>query len=179
MNTPENPVSIEEEILAARARALARTPEEPSAGGILEVVEFLLDQERYGVETRHVHSVAPLNNLTLLPCTPAFVAGIVNLRGHIVPVIDLKKFFHLDAPGISDHHQIVRIQGRGLDFAILADFIVGVRTVRSDLLEPKLPTLAGIQADSIQGITPDRMIVLDADRILSDPRIIVDDKWDE
>ena len=81
-----------ERILRERALALAAEPgETQTLAQSIEVVEFLLAHERYAVESAYVREVYPLENLTPLPCTPAFVLGIVNLRGEIVSVIDLRK----------------------------------------------------------------------------------------
>ncbi len=94
-STPDN-----REILRARARVLARPPQSiPAAETSLEVVEFRLAQECYALETRFVNVVYPLKDLTPLPCTQPFVLGIVNVRGRITPVIDVKKFFDLQIWG--------------------------------------------------------------------------------
>jgi len=78
-------------ILKARADALARMSDDEGsrAQDTLEVVAFLLGQEKYGVETHYVREVCPMNELTLLPGAPSFVLGIVNLRGRVLSVIDI------------------------------------------------------------------------------------------
>jgi purine-binding chemotaxis protein CheW len=162
------------EILRARARALARPPESPpAADASLELLEFRLARECYGLETRHVHEVYPLKDLTPLPCVPPFVLGIVNVRGRVTPVIDIKKFFDLPDKGLTDLHRIILVRGNDLEFGLLADVIVGVRTIPVGSLQPSLPTLTGIRADYLKGVTAERLVVLDLDRILADPKIIV------
>ena len=162
------------QILRARAQALARPPEhEPAAETLLQVLEFRLAQERYAVETQHVHEVVPLKDMTPLPCTPPFVLGIVNVRGRITPVFDIKKFFDLPDKGLTDLHRIIVVHGNDLELGLLADVIVGVRTIPLDSLQPSLPTLTGIRADYLKGVTADRLVVLDLERILADPKIIV------
>jgi purine-binding chemotaxis protein CheW len=163
-----------ERILRARARALARTPPRASAAGaMLELLEFRLASERYAVESRLVQEVHPLRDLTPLPCTPPFVLGIVNVRGRILPVLDLKKFFDLPERGLTDLHRIILVRGNDLELGLLADVIVGVRNVAADSLQPSLPTLTGIRADFLKGVSDERLVVLDLDRILLDPKIIV------
>lgn len=163
-----------ERILRARARALARTPPRATAAGaMLEVLEFRLASERYAVESRLVQEVHPLRDLTPLPCTPPFVLGIVNVRGRILPVLDLKKFFDLPERGLTDLHRIILVHGNNLELGLLADVIVGVRNVRADSLLPSLPTLTGIRADFLKGVSDERLVVLDLDRILRDPKIVV------
>ena len=103
------------QILRARAQVLARIPERaPVAGASLEVLEFRLAKERYALENRWVQEVCPLKELTPLPCTPPFVLGIVNVRGRILPVLDLKKLFDLPEQGLTDLHRIVLVRGFGL-----------------------------------------------------------------
>jgi purine-binding chemotaxis protein CheW len=163
-----------DQILRMRARALARTPPRVlAAGAMLELLEFRLASERYAVESRFVQEVHPLRDLTPLPCTPPFVLGIVNVRGRILPVLDLKKFFDLPERGLTDLHRIIFVRGNDLELGLLADVIVGVRSVEADSLQPSLPTLTGIRADFLKGITDERLVVLDLDRILLDPKIIV------
>lgn len=167
------------QILRARAQALARPPEHAPLGQtLLELLEFRLAQESYAVETRYVREVYPLKNLTPLPCVPAFVAGIVNVRGHITPVIDIKKFFDLPDEGLTDLHRIILVRGNDIEFGLLADVIVGVRTVPVESLQPSLPTLTGIRADYLKGVTAERLVVLDLKRIFADPKIIVQEEVD-
>jgi purine-binding chemotaxis protein CheW len=162
------------QILRARARALARPPEQaPAADTLLELLEFRLAQERCAVEIRHVREVVPLQDLTPVPCTPPFVLGVVNLRGRILPVLDLKKIFELPEQGLTDLNWIVVVRGDDLEFGLLAEAIVGVRAVPVETLQPSLTTLTGIRSDYLKGVTAERLVVLDLARILADPKIVV------
>jgi purine-binding chemotaxis protein CheW len=166
-------------ILRARARALARAPSSaPAPSSMLELLEFRLASERYALETRHVQDVHPLRDLTPLPCTPPFVLGIVNLRGRILPVLDIKKFFDLPEQGLTDLHRIILVRGNDLELGLLADVIVGVRSIAADSLQASPPTFTGIRADYLKGIGAERLVVLDLDRILADPKIIVHEEVD-
>jgi purine-binding chemotaxis protein CheW len=162
------------QILRARAQALARPAERAAvAAASLELLEFRLANECYALETRYVREVCPLKNLTPLPCTPPFVLGIVNVRGRILPVLDLKKFFDLPEQGLTDLHRIILVRGNDLELGLLADVIVGVRTIPVDSLQASLPTLTGIRSEYLKGVTAERLVVLDLARILADPKIIV------
>jgi purine-binding chemotaxis protein CheW len=163
-----------QQIMRARARVLARIPERaPAQGSMLELLEFRLAQERYAIETRFVQEVHPLSELTPLPGTPSFMLGIVNLRGRILPVYDLKRFFDLPERGITDLHRVIFVQGHDLELGLLADVVVGVRSLAADQLQPSLPTLTGVRADYLKGVTDERLVVLDLDRVLSDPKILI------
>jgi purine-binding chemotaxis protein CheW len=161
-------------VLKARAEALARGKSEGSnTRQLLEVVSFLFGQEKYGVETRYVREVLPMNDLTPLPGTPPFVLGIVNVRGQVVSVIDLRRLFDLPLSGVSDMDRIIVLSHDGMEFAVMGNAILGVTQVPVDELQPALPTLTGLRGEYLKGVTKDRMAVLDGARLLSDERIIV------
>ena len=164
-------------ILKARAQALGQKAEAMGAiGERIEVVEFILAQEHYAIESRHVRDVYPLEQLTPVPCTPAFVLGIVNLHGEILSVIDIKKFFDLPARGLTDLNKVIVLEAGSMRFGILADAIVGVHAIPVADIQPSLPTLTGIREDYLKGVTSTRMVVLDADKLLADKEIVVQEQ---
>jgi len=163
-------------VLKARARALAREPEQERAADALELVEFLLAHETYGVESRYVREVYPLENLTRLPCTPSFVLGIVNLRGEILSVVDIRKFFDLPEKGLTDLNKVIVLHSESMRFGILADAILGVRRVPLSEVQPSLPTLTGIREKYLKGVTRERTVLLDAEKLLADEKIIVEEQ---
>ena len=83
---------------------------EVDARNLIEVVEFELAGERYGLALTSVRTVSVLKDITPVPCTPAFVVGVINLRGEIHTIIDLKKFFDLPA---GEEPDMVAIQKTG------------------------------------------------------------------
>ncbi len=167
------------EILRSRARELgARPTEEAEAAGCIEIVEFMLASERYGVESALVREVYPLKDLAAVPCTPAFVLGIINVRGQIVSVVDLKKFFDLTERGITESNRVIIVSEGDMEFGILADGIVGVRSVPVREVQSSVPTMTGIRAEYLKGITGDRTVILDAESILTDENIVVNETVD-
>jgi purine-binding chemotaxis protein CheW len=164
-------------ILKARALALAQEPVSAEAADVcIEVVEFILAYERYAVETRYVREVYPLENLTPLPCTPGFVLGIVNVRGEILSVLDLKKFFELPEKGLTDLNKVIVLQSGNMLFGILADVIAGVRHIPLTDIQPSLPTLTGVREEYLKGVTAERIVVLDAEKLLTDEGIVVQEQ---
>lgn len=139
----------------------------------IDVVEFLLAHERYGIECSCVREVYPLEFLTSVPCTPAFVLGIVNLRGEIVSVIDVRKFFDLPQTGLPDLSKILVLDTGSMVFGVLADAILGVRHIPLADIQPSLPTLTGIRDKYLKGITAERTVILDAERLLADESLVV------
>ena len=166
-------------ILKARARALAREPaKEQAEDDYIEVVEFVLAYEQYAVETRHVREIHPLEHLTPLPCTPAFVLGIVNVRGEILSVIDLRKFFDLPEKGLTDLNKVIVLESENMLFGVLADAVIGARRVRVADIQPSLPTLTGVREAYLMGVTAERTVILDAEKLLADETIVVQEQVD-
>jgi len=164
-------------VLQDRARVLARPPlQEADLKSKLDLLEFRLAEERYAVEISYVEEVCPFKELTPLPFTPPFIRGIVNIRGRILPVFDLKKFFGLPEKGVTDLHRIILVRGHDIELGLLADVVVGMRSIPGETLQPSLPTLAGIGSDYLKGVNEERLIVLDMARIFGDPKIIVDEE---
>jgi purine-binding chemotaxis protein CheW len=164
-------------VLEERARALAReSARAESDDEWIEVVEFTLAHERYAIASEHVREVYPLEELTPLPCTPTFVLGIVNLRGEILSVIDIKKFFDLPEKGLTDLNKVIVLESEDMVFGIVADTISGVRRILRADIQPSLPTLTGIREDYLRGVTAERVVILDAGKLLADEKLIVQEQ---
>jgi purine-binding chemotaxis protein CheW len=175
METRTLPKENWDAVLKERARKLAQPPEEETQAVTIEVVTLLLAYETYAIETAYVREVYPLKDLTPLPCTPAFVAGIVNVRGQVMSVIDLKQLFELPAKGITDLNKVVIISDGDMEFGILADAILDVRHIALHELQSGLPTLTGVRDDYLRGITADGLVVLDAQKLLHSDNIVVNE----
>lgn len=163
-------------ILETRARAAARPPAKPDEAERLEVLAFSLAGETYGVETCHVREVCQLKDLTAVPCTPPFVAGVMNLHGQILAIVDLRRFFELPVRGLTDLNRVIVLRGRDNELGLLADSIDGVRSVHVSALQEGLPTLTGIRERFLKGITGQMLAVLDGDRLLADAGLKVDEQ---
>jgi purine-binding chemotaxis protein CheW len=175
VSEPSGPAAEEKKkILKARAKQLARDDrKEKTIDEPLDVVEFHLAHEKYGIASSYVREIYPLKELTPVPCTPPFVLGIINVRGQIVSIIDMKKFFDLPQRGLSDANKVIIVHDDKIEFGILADAILGVRTVPRDQIQPPLPTLKGIQAEYLMGVTKEPLVILDAAKILSSKNLVV------
>jgi purine-binding chemotaxis protein CheW len=165
-------------VLKARAKALAQ---EPKKEGLafkeqVEIVEFLLAYERYGIELRFVREVYPLKDLTPLPVTPPFVLGMINVRGQILSVIDIKRFFDLPEKGLTDLNKVIILHNDGMEFGILADVIIGANRIPLSDIQTSLPTLVGIREEYLKGVTRERLVILDAEKLLRDKRLIVQEE---
>jgi purine-binding chemotaxis protein CheW len=165
--------------LQERARKLAAEQQDGRTCEEIELLVFQLAWESYAVETGFVREVYPLKDLTPVPCTPAFVLGIVNLRGELCPVIDLKRLFGLPEAGITNATSAVILHDSAMEFGLLADVILGVQMLDTAELQPPPTIFSGINATFLRGVTKDRLAVLDASNILAHPALIVNEQVGE
>ena len=142
------PPEKKREILRTRAKALARQEKEKDIpGDHIEIVQFLLANETYGIESSFVQETYPLRDLTPIPGTPPFVLGIINVRGRIVSILDIRKFFDLPEKGLTDLNKVLILNGHN----------------------------TGIREQYLKGVTKERFVILDAEKLLADKKIIVHD----
>lgn len=173
----EMPEENRKEIFRSRAKVLSQEPKkEDTSQKTIDILEFTLAYERYGIESSFIQEVYPLKTLTPLPCTPAFVLGIINVRGRILSILDIKKFFDLPEKGLTDLNKVIILHSANMLFGILADEVTGIRKIPLSKLQPALPTLTGIREEYLKGITEDRTVILDAQKLLSDKKIIVNEE---
>jgi purine-binding chemotaxis protein CheW len=161
-------------ILRSRAQLLAQESG-PNAqpGETIDLLEFLLAWETYAIEGQYLREVLPLRALTPVPGAPPFIAGIINVRGQVISVVDVRTFFELPGQGISDLNRVIVLRKDDIEFGILADAVVGIRAVPLEELQPSLPTLTGIREEYLKGIARGPVIVLDAARLIADQSLVV------
>jgi purine-binding chemotaxis protein CheW len=164
-------------VLKARAALLAVPPARAAAAGTrLDCLEFQLSGESYAMELSYLTQTLPLTDFTPLFCTPGFVLGITNLRGRIISIIDLRRFFELPEVGLCDLNRVLVVSDGQMEFGILADSVSGVITLPLADLQPAPAALTGIRAEFLAGVTADRLALLDIAKILGDSRIVVQEE---
>ncbi|MBI2606527.1 MAG: purine-binding chemotaxis protein CheW [Deltaproteobacteria bacterium] len=164
-------------ILKRRAAALARPQVEPRpASEFVETLEFRLGAERFAVETSFVREVYPLKEVTPLPGTPDFILGAMNVRGQVVTINDLARWLELPESARTAGSKVLILRDGEMECGFLADEVVGMRAIACDELEETLPTLTGIRAECLKGVTRDRTVLLDAGKVLASPKLIIGGK---
>ncbi len=163
-------------ILKSRASILAEEPKKASKEErFIEIVEFRLASETYGIESLFIREIHPLKDYTPLPGVPAFVLGITNVRGQILSIVDLKKFFNLPDNGLGELNKLIILHSGRMEFGVLADAIIGTRSLPIESVQTPPVTVTGIGAEYLKGVTGEGLIVLDAGKILNDKENIVID----
>jgi purine-binding chemotaxis protein CheW len=163
-------------ILSQRARAFAQPLAAPATTGErLELLVIALAEERYGIEIAHVADVFPLRELTPVPCTPPLVLGVINHRGRVLPILDLRRLFDLAGQGIAEGSRVVAVEAGGMRFGLYSDGLKGIVQVGVDEISPPPPALGGGRQAPLRGVTGDMLAVLDLDALVRDPQIAVND----
>ena len=166
-------------ILHERARLLARQEdaEATTVEDEFHVVQFVVAGQNYAFDGPLVREVSHCKNLTRIPCTPAFIAGVVNIRSEIVPVLDTRKFFQLPH-GWPENRKLIVLQFGDTKLGILVDDVVGVSTLSLSKLQLPLSNMTPEQTRYVRGIAEGPVIVIDAMALISDPAIEVNETVD-
>lgn len=163
-------------ILDARAKTLAKViHESTNLNAQKEVTVFTLGTQKYAFDSLLIKEIVPLPKITVLPCVPAFVAGIMNLRGKIISVLYLDKLLHR-VDELRAQQQVIILKNSEMEFGLLVDEINGVEKVDERELQESVPTLSETSQRYFSGIRPDHLIILDALKMLNDPATRVNDE---
>jgi purine-binding chemotaxis protein CheW len=135
----------------------------------LEFLSFKLGQEEYGVDIQKVQELRGYGTVTTLANAPAYIKGVVNLRGLIVPIIDLRIKFELGEPTYDQFTVVIIMYVGGSQVGMVVDSVSDVITLGADQVKP-VPAISAADADYIVGMgaLDERMIILvDIDRLLA------------
>ena len=159
-------------VLEERARALM-APESAAATELgEEILTFRLGDGEYSVPAQYVREVQALGDVTPLPFTPAFVVGLVNLRGRLLTALDIRPLLDMAEAPPSSQAFLLILTVNGIEVGLMADAVVEVR--RSDeQLAPVLSTMAGRGVGWVRGVDRRLCLLLDPPTLLADPRLAV------
>jgi purine-binding chemotaxis protein CheW len=135
-----------------------------------QLVSFDLATESYGVDIGAVREIIRLQKITNVPRTPEFVEGVINLRGKVIPVVDLRKRFGLPVGDQSAENRIVVVDIGGQDIGVIVDAVNEVLRIFSDSVEPPSSVITTADPDYLMGIAKvdnKLLILLDLESVLS------------
>lgn len=145
-------------------------------GQELKVIVFALGNEEYGVEVEKVKTIERMQPMTRVPKTPAFIKGVINLRGVVTPVIDLRGRFALEETEYTDNTRIIIVAVGDLEVGLIVDSANDVIDVDEDHIEEPPEVVGGIKAKYLRGIAKagdDRLLVmLNLSEVLNKSEII-------
>jgi purine-binding chemotaxis protein CheW len=147
---------------------------DPAENRELQLVTFQLGNEQYGIDIMEVEGIVKVEDVRPIPNSPGYVEGIFNLRGEIIPVINLHKRFHLRRPELSEEDKLlsgfVIINIDGMHLAVIIDKVSRVMTVQTAQIQSPPEMLSGIGAEYIQGVIhrdEGYLIILDIRRLFN------------
>jgi len=127
-----------------------------------QLVVFQLAHEYYGVDIGAVSTIIRMQDLTAVPQTPHYVEGVINLRGSIIPVIDLRKRFHLAQEPTTKSSRIVVVEANGAMVGMIVDAVAETLRISTDMIEPPSCVIASVESEYLRGIAKqgDRLVIL-------------------
>jgi len=131
-------------------------------GTELQLVTFGLGDEEFAVDILAVQEINRMMPLTRVPSSPPEVEGVINLRGKIIPVIDLRKRFRLPASEHSEQSRIVVVEVHGRVLGFIVDRVSEVLRINSKIVEPAPSMVCSVDSDFIAGVgkLQDRLLIL-------------------
>lgn len=143
-----------------------------AANGISsQYVTFMLGGETYGIPILKLNEIIAYQALTIIPNVPSFVKGVLNLRGTVVPVIDLRERFHMEAKVYDQTTVIMILEVSGRILGLVVDSVSDVVTINHEDIRPRPHFSTKISVKFIQGmgVKDNRFIILlDVDKLLSE-----------
>ena len=129
---------------------------------VLQLVCFKLAEEEYAVDITSVQEVIRVSALTPVPQMPDFVLGVINVRGSIIPVFDLRKEFRLPEKEMDDQSKIIILNVRDVSFGIIADNILDNVKLDKNLVDPAPEVKLRMNRECIKGLGEigKRMIII-------------------
>jgi purine-binding chemotaxis protein CheW len=136
----------------------------------IQVVVFCISKEFYGVPIAAVQEIVRVPEVTSVPDAPDFFEGVINLRGRIVPVIDLRKRLRLKGAERTKASRVLVVENGGRVIGLLVDSVSEVRRLPEEAVEPPPEMIAAVGIEYITGVAKagERLIIfLDMKKVLS------------
>ncbi|MDE5831669.1 MAG: chemotaxis protein CheW [Desulfovibrio sp.] len=137
---------------------------------LLQLVTFSIGEEEFGVNILKVQEINRTMEITKVPRAPAFVEGVINLRGKVIPIIDLRSRFGLSSKPEDKDTRIIVIEINSVIVGFVVDAVSEVLRIPASTVEPPPPVVAGVESDYISGVGKLKerlLIMLDLDKLLS------------
>ncbi|HUI63402.1 MAG TPA: chemotaxis protein CheW [Bacteroidota bacterium] len=138
---------------------------------LLQLVSFTIGEEEFGVDILKVQEINRMLEVTSVPNTPEYIDGVINLRGKVIPIIDLRRRFAMPRKGHDKNTRVVVVELAGRVVGFVVDAVKEVLRIPRSVTEPPPALVSGVNADYITGVgkLADRLLILlDLDRVISE-----------
>lgn len=136
----------------------------------MQLVSFNIGSEEFGVEILKVQEINRMVDITKVPQAPHYVEGVINLRGKVIPIIDLRKRFNLEIKAHDKNTRIVVVDINGSIMGMIVDAVSEVLRLPADTIEPPPELVTGINSEYIKGVAKlkDRLLIfLDLSQVVA------------
>lgn len=136
---------------------------------LLQLVSFNIGDEEFGVDILKVQEINRMVEITKVPQAPHYVEGVINLRGKVIPIVDLRKRFNLEVKEYDKNTRIVVVDIEGAIIGMVVDSVSEVLRLPSDTIEPPPEIVTGVNSEYIKGVAKleDRLLIfLDLSRVV-------------
>ena len=139
--------------------------------GLMQLVGFMIGAEQFGVDILNVQEIIRTPRITTVPNSPDFVEGVINLRGDIIPVVDLRKRLNIFTDKSAKRIWVVILDVDGKVVGFIVDRVTEVLKVNEDKVEPPPDiVIAGLESQYIEGVCElsdnNLLVILNFDRVL-------------
>jgi purine-binding chemotaxis protein CheW len=145
-------------------------------GEELKVIVFALGEEQYGIEVDKVRTIERMQPITRVPKAPGFIKGVINLRGVVIPVLDLRGRFGLEETVATDNSRIIIVAANELEVGFIVDSANDVIDIDSDTIDSPPEVVGGIKAKYLHGIAKigekQLLVMLNLSEVLNRKEII-------
>jgi purine-binding chemotaxis protein CheW len=141
-------------------------------GRILQLVTFKLENEEFGVDILKVQEINKMMSITRIPNAPPFIEGVINLRGKIIPIVDLRKRLGFKTEGFDKSTRIIVVELDGMVLGFIVDSVSEVLRINESTVEAAPSIVAGVDSEYIEGVgkLDDRLLILlELNKIFSNP----------
>ena len=140
----------------------------------LQLVSFNISSEEFGVDILKVQEINRMVEITKVPQAPPYVEGVINLRGKVIPIIDLRKRFNLEMKEHDKNTRIVVVDISGNIMGMIVDAVSEVLRLPADTIEPPPELVTGINSEYVKGVAKleDRLLIfLDLSKVVDSEEI--------
>ena len=136
---------------------------------LLQLVTFAIGEEEFGIDILKVQEIIRTMAITKVPNSPPHVEGVINLRGKVIPVIDLRSRFLLESKPHDNQTRIIVVDLHSVVIGFVVDGVSEVLRIQSNTVEPPPPVASGVESEYIKGVgkLDDRLLILlDLDKLI-------------
>lgn len=129
---------------------------------LIQLVTFSIGEEEFGVDILQVQEIIRTMEITNVPRAPEFVEGVINLRGKVIPIVDMRSRFGLESKKHDKYTRIIVIENDMIIVGFVVDSVSEVLRLPATQVQPPPPVVAGMDSDYIDGVgkLEDRLLIL-------------------